>query len=182
MRRTMRQRMSSLDDGARQAAGEGIALRLRESARWSRIATVFSFLSTREEVDTGPIHRLVLADGKILALPRITPDGLRFHRVERPGAIRSKNRFGIREPSARLPSVACDDRTLILVPGVAFDREGGRLGRGGAFYDRFLAAATGARTIGICHSAQLVDYVPTGPMDVAVQWVATERDIFKAGK
>lgn len=182
MRSAMRRRLSSLDDAARREAGEGVALRLREWTGWDRARRVFSFLSAHGEIDTRPLHRLVLSEGKILGLPRIAADGLRFRRVKRPEAIRSTNRYGIREPSSGLPAVTVDAWTVILVPGMAFDRGGGRLGRGGAFYDRFLAPLEGAVTVGVCHSSQLVDRVPTGPRDVAVRWIATEREILEAEK
>lgn len=182
MRSAMRARLSSLDDTARRAAGEGLAVLLREWEGWSEVRTVFSFLSTAEEIDTAPIHRLALFHGKALGLPRIRENALTFHRVRRPAAIRSKNRYAIREPSAALPSVTADARTLILVPGMAFDRSGRRLGRGGGYYDRFLAEMGWATTIGLCHSSQIVDRVPAGPNDVAVRWVATDLEIFEAGK
>lgn len=177
LREAMRTRLSAVDEAAREAAGESLAARLREWPRWREARTVLSFLSTREEIDTSPVNRLVLAEGKVLGLPRIHAADLRFHRVRRPGAIRSQNRYGICEPSPALPVLSLDKHTLVLVPGMAFDRSGRRLGRGGGFYDRFLAGHASISTVGVCYAVQAVDRVPFGARDIAVQWIATERGV-----
>lgn len=177
----MRARLGSLDEAARRAAGEAIARHLREWESWRETGTVFSFLSTSLEIDTRRIHEIVLADGKLLGLPRLCSGSLTFHRVKRPDALRTRNRYGIREPSSSLSPLLAGSRTVILVPGMAFDLSGGRLGRGGGFYDRYLSGIA-ATTIGICHSSQILDRVPVGANDIAVRWVATERGLVKTGK
>lgn len=182
LREAMRVHLSAFDGAARKAAGEALASRLREWPGWREARTVLSFLSTREEIDTSPINRLLLAEGKALGLPRIHAGGLTFHRVRRPGAVRTKNRYGIREPSSALPLVSLDAHTLVLVPGMAFDRSGMRLGRGGGFYDRFLAGLAEVQTVGVCYAAQTVDGIPFGPNDIAVLWIATELGVVRARK
>jgi 5-formyltetrahydrofolate cyclo-ligase len=108
-----------------------------------------------------------------LALPRVAGDGLRFHRVQTFANLVT-GRFGTREPAGGeivLPAQA----DIVLVPGVAFNRLGARLGRGGGFYDRFLdGVKPPSKKIAICFSCQLVERVPVEPHDAAVDAVVTE--------
>jgi 5-formyltetrahydrofolate cyclo-ligase len=86
-------------------------------------------------------------------------------------------RFGIGEPVPELPAIPVEvlkgPGVLWLVPGLAFDRHGNRLGRGGGFYDRLLADAIGVK-IGLAFSCQLVQEVPALPHDVRMDWIVTE--------
>jgi 5,10-methenyltetrahydrofolate synthetase len=109
-----------------------------------------------------------------VALPRVEGDRLVFHAVSVADRL-ARGRFGMREPD---PNEALQifpaEGDTILVPGVAFDRRGGRLGRGGGFYDRFLAQWPDVRRVGIAFSEQLVAAVPREIHDVPVDAVVTE--------
>ena len=92
--------------------------------------------------------------------------------------------FGIAEPpvdSGKSYDPANSSTTIVLVPGIAFDKEGSRLGRGKGFYDRFLGRSSmrNAIKVGICWSMQLLDEVPTESEDVPVDWIVHERGILK---
>lgn len=88
-------------------------------------------------------------------------------------------RFGIPEPEAE--GVAClpEAVDVVLVPGVAFDAQGGRLGWGRGFYDRALARAPGARRVGVCLDSGLVDVVPTEPHDLRMHAVVTPSGVYR---
>ncbi len=108
-----------------------------------------------------------------VALPRIEGGGLHFHRVADFAKL-AKGPLGIREPveGEFVPYAAAE---FVLVPGVAFDRAGRRLGRGGGFYDRvFGEPALSARRVAICFSEQLVDRVPVEAHDAMVDAIVTE--------
>jgi 5-formyltetrahydrofolate cyclo-ligase len=111
----------------------------------------------------------------IVALPRIEGERLIFHRMGRPEEL-ARGAFGAREPAADEATVmAIEDAGVVLVPGVAFDSAGGRLGRGGGFYDRFLATpGLRARRIAVCFACQVVDRVPVEPHDAEVDAIVTE--------
>jgi 5-formyltetrahydrofolate cyclo-ligase len=81
-------------------------------------------------------------------------------------------KFGIREPAAHCPEVPLNRLDLALVPGIAFDVSGGRLGRGKGFYDRLLPAVNGLKC-GVAFDEQIVDAVPVGPMDVRLNCILT---------
>ena len=87
-----------------------------------------------------------------------------------------RHRFGMLEPEASLPIIPPEEIDVVLVPGVAFDRQGGRLGFGGGYYDRFLPT-TRALRVGIAHGVCLAERLPCGPMDQPVDWVVTPAEL-----
>ena len=131
------------------------------------------------ELDAHPIAAAAARNGVPTYYPRLAKGTLEFVRAARvdlaPGA------FGIEEPAPdgpRLP--AATDGVLFVVPGVAFDRQGGRLGSGLGCYDRALAAFPRAIRIGLALHELLVDRLPTDPWDVPVDAIATEQGVFVA--
>lgn len=132
---------------------------------------VFGFAPLRLEPDW-------LSDwaGAEIALPRIEGERLIFHRVTEPERDLCLGQFGAREPFAKdATRVFPEDAATVLVPGLAFDAQGGRLGRGGGFYDRFLeASGMQARRIGVCFACQLVERVPLEGHDARLDAIVTE--------
>ena len=130
--------------------------------------------------------RSAVADGKVILLPRMIGTGrLEFacvHDLE--GLV--LGRFGVREPPPSCAAQPLSGSSLVLVPGLAFDRRGGRLGRGAGYYDRALAPvrADGVRPLyfGIGFALQLVDSLPTAPHDVRVDGVVTEEEFLLIGE
>jgi 5-formyltetrahydrofolate cyclo-ligase len=123
---------------------------------------------------------LARARERIYYLPRVEPTGLSFGQVVdweelRPG------RYGVLEP--RSAGVRLLELDLVLVPGLAFDRGGRRLGRGGGHYDRLLAERRDDRPLclGVAYEFQIVDQVPHGPEDQSVAAVVTEVAFHRRG-
>ena len=133
-------------------------------------AMVAGFWPLAGEIDVRPLLMALHEAGHPLCLPRTPPRGqpLAFHRW-RPGDALRAGRFGTFAPDGPL---AVPD--LLLVPLLAFDRSGRRLGYGGGYYDRTLAGLPGARTIGCAFAAQEAACVPAGPADILLGAVATE--------
>jgi 5,10-methenyltetrahydrofolate synthetase len=127
----------------------------------------------------------VLARGQALILPRVdrVRRALALYRVRDLDRDLVPGVFGIREP---VPS-ACEPAALgtvdfVLVPGVAFDARGGRIGHGAGYYDRLLAGAgPGARLVAAAFEVQIVDAVPMEPHDRRLDLVVTERHAYRAG-
>jgi 5-formyltetrahydrofolate cyclo-ligase len=140
------------------------------------------------EIDTSPILALALAQGKRVFAPRISGKDMIFHPVHSAGGPWEEGPFGIPEPGSRAgsgegPGLGTEDfPALVIVPGLAFDAEGRRLGRGGAYYDRFLAKLETAgrpfQTLGLCTSCQLVPEVPVEDWDKTVDCLCTGERIF----
>jgi 5-formyltetrahydrofolate cyclo-ligase len=135
--------------------------------------TVVAFSSFGSEVDTRPIIERLERDGRRVALPRV--EGRIIVAVAyRSGDVVKPSSFGALEPAGG-EKVAPEEIDVVIVPGLAFDRSGHRVGYGRGFYDRFLEALPpDALTVGICFSVQLVDEVPHGRGDRPVDLVVTE--------
>ncbi len=133
------------------------------------------FVSMRDEFDTGPLDDALRHAEVPRAYPVYDRAGLRF--VEVPddvvGRHLPQDRLGIPTADVAWP-VAIDVQTVI-VPGLAFDRRGGRLGRGLGLYDRYLSAHQGVRAIGLFYDEQEVERCPTGPHDQRLREVFTPR-------
>jgi len=178
-RKAVRRRLSDLDPTWRADASARIAERVVSLDEYRRANTVLLFVPMPDEVDTWPILRDALAGGKQTLAPRVDKAGSTMDAVEvldlqrdiAPGA------YGIGEPvGARIGAPERID--FILVPGVAFDRSGGRLGRGAGFYDRFLARCRAdAFRCAVTFSCQMAASVPTDAHDLPVHCIATEEEI-----
>jgi 5-formyltetrahydrofolate cyclo-ligase len=183
LRSKVKEQLMRQSPGLRLLAGETAARRLARWELWERRSTLLSFLALPSEVDTSRLNAAALAGGKVLGLPRIDGESIEFLRVDDLDRARKQNRLGIREPDSALPRI--DPETgqdlVIVVPGIAFTPTGKRLGRGGGFYDRFLARVPDAVKIAFCFDVQVVDEVPTGPTDIGVDWLITESRFFRAG-
>ena len=147
---------------------------------WQQAPTVLAFASLPDEPDTTPMLRRALADGKRLLLPRVTGDGI-MDWVEIPDlALLQRGAYGIAEPPAGMPPVCPpeEDRTLALIPCLAAGTNGVRLGRGGGYYDRFLAHYQGKRLL-LCPSALLLPEVPADDWDIrfSPEQILTEKGI-----
>jgi 5-formyltetrahydrofolate cyclo-ligase len=165
-------------------AGSDVASRLQASAIWEACTEVVLFASLPGEVDTLPIFEAARRAGRRTLLPRMQPGGnlefVPFDDFERLAA----GRYGVREPAPVTPARVPCDGTLLLTPGVAFDRGGGRLGRGAGYYDRALAglvrAGAGPILMGVAFSIQIVEQVPMGPHDIFLDGVVTDENLWLA--
>lgn len=121
-------------------------------------------------------------------MPRTLPDrAMQFVAISPSWRERAeKSEFGIPEPRAgegALYDPIHAPQTVVVVPGLAFDRQGSRLGRGGGYYDRFLgrAAFQSAIKVGVCWGLQIVESVPTESHDIGMDWVCFERGVLRCG-
>jgi 5-formyltetrahydrofolate cyclo-ligase len=140
-------------------------------------AVVSGFWPLGEEIDIRPLLIVLHQRGHRVALP-VTPrrgEALTF-RAWQPGDALVPERFGTMRP---IGEVLVPD--MLLIPLLAFDAAGGRLGYGGGFYDRTLAALPGRFRLGCAFAAQQVDAVPVGPYDIRLDAVATEAGIIRCG-
>jgi 5-formyltetrahydrofolate cyclo-ligase len=127
-----------------------------------------------DEADPALLLEALVARGHHIAFPRVTAKGapLEFHCVP-DGEMLRAGTYGIHEPAAHFPRVM---PSLILVPLLAFDRHGHRLGYGGGFYDRTLEALK-APAIGIAWAGQEVASLPRQPHDMALDFILTEHGL-----
>ncbi len=138
---------------------------------------VAAFWPLGDEIDTRPLLHALHARGQMVLLPVTPPRGQALvFRAWAPGAAMEAGRFGTRHPAA--PATETPD--ALLVPLLAFDARGHRLGYGAGYYDRTLQALPRAPAVGLAYAAQQLPEVPAGPGDVPLAMVATEAGVIPA--
>jgi 5-formyltetrahydrofolate cyclo-ligase len=171
---TDRRRLSLLEVGA---AARAIAEHLLATEAVRRSATVAAYVSVGTEPGTGPLLEALLASGRRVILPVLLPDN-DLDWAEHTGPLRSAGR-GLLEPAGpRLGPEAVATADTVLAPGLAVDRSGMRLGRGGGSYDRALGRVpVGTFTCTLLYAGELVDEVPAGRHDRRVTAAATPAGV-----
>ena len=154
--------------------------RLLGLEEYRHAGTLMAYIATTGELDAAGIAARAWEDGKIVAVPKV----LRTRR-EMSGVLWALNdelvagEYGIKEP-ARAELVAVETIDLIVVPALAFDRAGNRLGRGGGYYDRFLAQPLiRATTCGLAFADQLAECVPVTSKDYSVDMLVTDAEVLR---
>lgn len=131
--------------------------------------TIYGYLPYNQEVRTVPMLERALQEGKRVAVPKVYGEEMKFIYIENLSAV-EKGYAGIPEPVADEP-VADDPTALVLMPGLAFDPEGHRIGYGGGFYDRFLAEEPNHPTVALCYGFQVLPKLETEEFDIPVDVV-----------
>ena len=151
----------------------------RRLAAWSPIASrqssisILTYLAFCNEIDLAPLFDTLPQARWVV--PRIIDDnGMMLHIYDPARLVR--HRFGMLEPAPDLPVVDPATLDLVLTPGVAFDRNGWRLGFGGGYYDRLLPATTAMR-VGVTYDESVVDTLPHNEHDQRMDWVVTPSEM-----
>lgn len=131
--------------------------------------TIYGYLPYNQEVRTVPMLARAMADGKRVAVPKVYGDEMKFIYIDDLSAV-EKGYAGIPEPVADTP-IADDETALVLMPGLAFDKEGHRIGYGGGFYDKFLAQEPSHPTVALCYDFQMLPELQTEEFDIPVDVV-----------
>ncbi len=140
-----------------------------QSEAYRQTRTIYGYMPYNQEVRTVPMLEQALADGKRVAVPKCYEDEMRFIYLDDLTQV-EKGYAGIPEPIADGP-VANDETALVLMPGLAFDPQGHRIGYGGGFYDRFLAKEPNHPTLALCYDFQILPHLDTEEFDIPVDWV-----------
>ncbi|KHK04199.1 5-formyltetrahydrofolate cyclo-ligase [Desulfovibrio sp. TomC] len=180
MRRRMLARRAALSDEDAAKASQIVAAQVVSLPAYRNAREIAAYLPIKNEVDAAIVGRQALADGKRLLLPRCRQDAPGLLDLGCVACLSDvvPGRYGILEPRqaiCRPPEAFAPD--LILVPGLAFDQSGNRLGFGGGYYDRLLALpiAAAAFVVGLGYAFQLLDHLPAESWDRPVNAVVTDR-------
>jgi 5-formyltetrahydrofolate cyclo-ligase len=180
IRRSVLHERDALLEEDRRARSAAITERLMALPELRSTRTVMASWSFGSEVDTSRLIEALHAAGKRVALPRV--DGREVAAVVYvPGDPTAATSFGAMEPTSA-EIVRPTEIDVVIAPGVAFDRNGGRVGYGGGFYDRFLRTVRAdTPVIALAFAVQLVDDVPRGEHDRLVDVVVTEEELIRHG-
>ena len=169
----LRTRMRAAFESTARATASGIICeKLRVLPQWQRAKTVMGYAPMGDEPDIEPL----LCVTRATALPRWTTGGYTPAQITNLQTDLCQGQFGVREPIPECPSMSWAEIDVILVPGLAFDGAGNRLGRGGGYYDRLLdcvRAAGPVTAVGVCFEWQLQEDVPVTSHDQQLDLVVS---------
>ena len=169
LRRTIREQKRAMTQEQIISASARLGELFAETEQYKAARSIYGYLPYNQEVRTVPILERALADGKRVAVPKVIGEQMRFIWMEDLSLV-EKGYSGIPEPIADDP-VADDPTALVLMPGLAFDPQGHRIGYGGGFYDRFLAQEPEHPTVALCYSFQMLPSLETEAFDIPVDLV-----------
>lgn len=181
LREELTQRRKAVAPELIEQRGLKVQARLLATPYFERARTVALYAPIRGEVPTRDILTAAISEGKVVCYPLSHVHGrvLSFRAITSESEL-EPGRLGVREPSSAAELVPLEDIDLFAVPGLAFTREGKRLGRGGGYYDATLRAASPrSRRVGLAFSDQVVDALPSDGEDVDMDLVVTEGESFK---
>lgn len=169
LRQVIRARKRAMTEEDILRRSEILAEKFARSNAYRAAKTIYGYLPYNQEVRTVPMLRRALEEGKRVAVPKVYGDDMKFIYLDDLSQV-AKGYAGIPEPVADGP-VAQDETALVLMPGLAFDRAGHRIGYGGGFYDKFLAREPHHPTVALCYDFQVMDRLETEEFDIPVDLV-----------
>ena len=169
LRRYIRSRKRAMTEAEILEKSRILGQLLVKTEQYRKARTIYGYLPYNQEVRTVPLLEQALAEGKRIAAPKVFGQEMRFLYLTDLSRV-APGYAGIPEPVADEP-VAEDPTALVLMPGLAFDPAGHRVGYGGGFYDRFLAAEPTHPTIALCYDFQIVSELETEIFDIPVDLV-----------
>ena len=169
LRSMIREKKRAMTEEQIVSASRRLAALFHAHPLYQNARTIYGYLPYNQEVRTVPMLEQAMKDGKRIAVPKVFGNEMKFIYLDDLTKI-EKGYCGIPEPVEDVP-VADDPTALVLMPGLAFDPQGHRIGYGGGFYDKFLAAEPDHPTIALCYDFQMVDRLETEEFDVPVDCV-----------
>lgn len=169
LRRSIRQQKRAMTEAEIVARSAKLGELFAASEAYKNAKTIYGYLPYNQEVRTVPMLERALKDGKRVAVPKCYGEEMRFIYLDDLTKV-AKGYAGIPEPIADEP-VADDETALVLMPGLAFDPKGHRIGYGGGFYDKFLAAEPNHPTLALCYEFQMLPSLETEEHDIPVDCV-----------
>ena len=170
MRAVIRSKKRAMTEGQIVSASARLGEKFRACALYKNAKTIYGYLPYNQEVRTVPMLEQAIADGKRVAVPKCYGQDMRFIYISDFEKEVAPGYANIPEPIADGP-VADDTTALVLMPGLAFDPQGHRIGYGGGFYDRFLADEPDHPTLALCYGFQMVEHLETEEFDIPVDMV-----------
>ena len=169
LRKSIREQKRAMTEAQIQEKSRLLGQLFAASALYRDAKTIYGYMPYNQEVRTVPMLEQAIRDGKRVAIPKCYGDEMRFIFMEDLSKV-EKGYAGIPEPIEDAP-IADDETALVLMPGLAFDPEGHRIGYGGGFYDKFLAKEPNHPTLALCYDFQMMEKLETEEFDIPVDQV-----------
>jgi len=169
LRKEIREKKRAMTEQQIVDASERLGELFLASDAYKQAKTIYGYLPYNQEVRTVPMLQQALRDGKKVAVPKCYGDEMRFIYLDDLSKV-EKGYCGIPEPIDDEP-IAEDKTALVLMPGLAFDPQGHRMGYGGGFYDKFLEQEPNHPTIALCYDFQMLEHLETEAHDIPVDTV-----------
>ena len=169
LRAAIRQQKRAMTEDQIVSKSEMLGRLLSENELYKNAKTFYGYLPYNQEVRTVPMLEQALRDGKRVAVPKCYGEEMKFIYMDDLSQV-APGYAGIPEPIADGP-IADDPTALVLMPGMAFDPQGHRIGYGGGFYDKFLAAEPDHPTLALCYDFQMLPHLETEEFDIPVDCV-----------
>lgn len=169
LRKAIRAQKRAMTEDQIREKSEALTRLFLQSEEYRNARSIYGYLPYNQEVRTVSLLTQALREGKRVAVPKCYGDEMRFIWMEDLSQV-EKGYAGIPEPIADGP-VADDETALVLMPGMAFDPQGHRIGYGGGFYDKFLAREGNHPTLALCYDFQVVPHLETEEFDIPVDKV-----------
>ena len=169
LRAQIRAKKRAMTPAQVEACSEKLAELFREHPLYKAAKSIYGYMPYNQEVRTVPMLEQALRDGKKVAVPKCYGDEMKFIYLDDLTKV-AKGYAGIPEPIADEP-VAHDETALVLMPGLAFDPQGHRIGYGGGFYDKFLSREPNHPTLALCYDFQVLPHLDTEEHDIPVDTV-----------
>lgn len=173
VRRRVREKKRAMSLSAIETASAYLTEHFLRLPQYRSADVLYGYISCNQEVRTRMILQQALLDGKQVAVPRVRDGVMEFCYIrDLDGLVPGYG--GIPEPTAG--EIATEKTALVLMPGLAFDRFGHRIGYGGGFYDRFLTAEPEHPTVALCYGFQMFPHLDTEPTDIPVDLVICSEE------
>ncbi len=169
LRRVIREKKRAMTEAEITQRSQALGRLFAASQAYREARTIYFYLPYNQEVRTIPMLEQALRDGKQVAVPKVYGEEMKFILLTDLSRI-GKGYAGIPEPLDDGP-IADDKTALVLMPGLAFDPQGHRIGYGGGFYDRFLAREPDHPTLALCYEFQMLPHLDTEAFDIPVDTV-----------
>lgn len=179
-KKQLRKQMRQIRDGMlafeREEKSKEIVARFLTLPEIKQVTTIYCYVSFRSEVNTMPLLHSLWELGKCVAVPRIDENQMQFYEIASMDDL-EVGYYGILEPknACQLAQKA----ELVVMPGLAFDEKGHRLGYGGGFYDKYLETIGECKKIALAFSEQMIEDVPVEGRDIVVEKIVTEERIYE---
>ena len=170
IRAYIREKKRAMTEGQIVSASARLGEQFRGCELYKNAKTIYGYLPYNQEVRTVPMLEQAIRDGKRVAVPKCYGEEMRFLYINDFVKEVAPGYANIPEPIADEP-IADDKTALVLMPGLAFDPQGHRIGYGGGFYDRFLSAEPDHPTLALCYGFQMVEHLETEEFDIPVDQV-----------